>query len=412
MKNTCWKLFSYSTIDHQAAQAFLNEMAAKGWALDGLVLNLFARFRRTERTDLSYYLDWADPKQVEDPDYIRICAESGWYIRDELGYWNLYESRSGFSPAPIQTDPELEYQRFRKKTLRRAVINGAVSGGFLLLFWGFLYALLREVPTRFDLEQFVLDILSQDIFFTFALAVLPFLAAGALLHLGRQLRRIWVWKKTLERGEVPLFSRQTAEVWRWVNLLSLCAAALLFLCCLADALVNGDSNWPTPTAVVVVGRWAMSGSKPYQKTRFQIGLLSVILGISLLAAMGLHGPFREIFPGRFPAESVVGDVLAEEQILTLTDAPFGSRKWGTGYSPELGRHWYDLRTWTIPGLARRAAEKTVQEYGMLPMAGRDGVWVQENRYLFLRENILLELLLPGNGEPPYEKIQAWMDGIQ
>lgn len=402
MKDICWKLFSYLVIDHQAAQDLLNEMAEKGWALDLLVLNQFARFRRTERTDLRYDLDWADPRQVEDPDYIRMCAESGWHIKDELGYWNLYESLPGFSPAPIQTDPELEYQRFRKKVLRRSVISGIASVGGLLLLLGLLFALLRDTgPFRWT--EFLLDALCRSISLTFAFIFLPFLSAAGLFHLGVQLRRIRLWKQALRQGEAPVFSRKTAEICKWTNFSFLCLAILLFLSLLADALINADASWTASVAAIIAGFWVMSNSD-IDRTKFQMGLLTVALGASLLLAIVFHQPFRELFPGRFPAQP-------GERVFSLTDAPFGSRKWGTGLPlSEPEPYWYDARIWTIPGLSRQAAQEAVRSRGMLPVEGQEGVWVNGDRYLLLRGNTLLELLVPEDAPGlPYEEIRAWMD---
>lgn len=41
---------------------------------------------------------------------------------ETVGYLNIYASRPGTDPLPIQTDPALEYQRYRKKVLRRMLL--------------------------------------------------------------------------------------------------------------------------------------------------------------------------------------------------------------------------------------------------------------------------------------------------
>lgn len=410
MKNTCWKLFSYRTIDHQAAQDFLNEMASEGWQLNLIVLNLFARFQRTERTDLSYYLDWADPKRVEDPDYIRMCAESGWFIKYELGYWNLYESRPGFSPVPIQTDPELEYQRFRRKAVRRAVISGVISWGFLFLYVGLLFALLSGVGTRFDWEDFLLDIFSQDIAVTFALVFLPLIVAAGFLSLRAQLRRLWVWRRALRLGEVPCFSRKTAEVWKRVHFLYFCFTVLFFLSMLAETLVNGGFQWGSAVGIGVVGLWYLTRDNT-NRMRFQMGLAAFILGGSLLLAMALHAPFRSVFPGRFPTAPLT-ETGVVGRVLTQTDAPLGSSlDWME--QDDDHRYWFTARTWAIPALAERDAERAAE--GMYPVLEQQGVWIREHGVaLFYRGNTVVEVIYGEDKLDPAfsNQVWAWIEHIK
>ena len=113
-ESTCWRLFSYLAIDYKAAQAELDRMAAEGWALERVHSGVLARFRRTDRTDLRYFLDWTDATKPEEHDYLQLCTEAGWELVETVGYLNIYASRPGTGPLPIQTDPALEYQRYRK----------------------------------------------------------------------------------------------------------------------------------------------------------------------------------------------------------------------------------------------------------------------------------------------------------
>ena len=39
-ESTCWRLFSYLAIDYKAAQAELDRMAAEGWALRRLFMDI------------------------------------------------------------------------------------------------------------------------------------------------------------------------------------------------------------------------------------------------------------------------------------------------------------------------------------------------------------------------------------
>ena len=121
-ESTCWRLFSYLAIDYKAAQAELDRMAAEGWALERVHSGVLARFRRTDRTDLRYFLDWTDATKPEEHDYLQLCTEAGWELVETVGYLNIYASRPGTDPLPIQTDPALEYQRDPKKVLRRMLL--------------------------------------------------------------------------------------------------------------------------------------------------------------------------------------------------------------------------------------------------------------------------------------------------
>ncbi len=103
MKETCWKLFCYLIIDHRAAQAWLNRMAEDGWELVHIYFGLFARFRRTERTDLSYFLDWADPKYLETSDCLQLCSDAGWG-RYRLWTISIFMP-PGRGPPPLPSRP-------------------------------------------------------------------------------------------------------------------------------------------------------------------------------------------------------------------------------------------------------------------------------------------------------------------
>ena len=188
MKETCWKLFCYLIIDHRAAQAWLNRMAEDGWELVHIYFGLFARFRRTERTDLSYFLDWADPKYLETSDYLQLCSDAGWEPVQTVDYLNLYASRPGTSPAPIQTDSELEYRRFRQKALRRMALGGVIA--FVVTPLILLPLLLLPSSANVSPQEIAADLLSSSLTSSLILFCLPFWLAGGLAYLallaGRQ----------------------------------------------------------------------------------------------------------------------------------------------------------------------------------------------------------------------------------
>ena len=137
MKRT-FSLFTYPMMDIKAAEGALNRKAAAGWRLEKLWLGLLASFVPAEGP-VRYCIDWIDPALRPDrPSYAALLAEAGWRRRALLGSWAIYEGPA--DALPIQTDSALEYQRFRRKVLRRMAIGGAVAAVILLLLLGLLLA--------------------------------------------------------------------------------------------------------------------------------------------------------------------------------------------------------------------------------------------------------------------------------
>ena len=75
-KRVTFGFFGFLTIDYQAALAYLDAMAAQGWALAEVWLGVVARFRRTDRTDLHYYVDIAEPVPQDTPEYREHCRRA------------------------------------------------------------------------------------------------------------------------------------------------------------------------------------------------------------------------------------------------------------------------------------------------------------------------------------------------
>ena len=118
-----WTLFTYPTMDIKAAEAMLNRRAEQGWRMEKIWRGLLASFVPAEEP-VCYCLDWYDPSREDGLDYRTLLADAGWRRVGQLSYWNIYEAPAG--TAPIQTDGELEYRRFRKKALRRMFISWLV----------------------------------------------------------------------------------------------------------------------------------------------------------------------------------------------------------------------------------------------------------------------------------------------
>ena len=132
-----FSLFTYPVMDMKAAEAELNRRAAAGWRLERLWLGTLASFVPAEEP-VCYCLDWLDPLKTDQPGYASLLAEAGWTRRALAGYQVIYEAPAG--STPIQTDSELEYQRFRKKVLRRMLLGGGILTALLLLIFALVLA--------------------------------------------------------------------------------------------------------------------------------------------------------------------------------------------------------------------------------------------------------------------------------
>ena len=199
-------LFTYPVMDMKAAEAALNRRAASGWRLERVWLGTLASFVPAE-SPVTYCLDWYDPNREDGPDYSGLLARAGWQFRSQAKYWNVYEAPAG--TTPIQTDGELEYQRFRKKALR----SMKRGGGTLLALAAVLAALLM-IEQQMDLGAGVLEgldlITRYQTGAMFALFA-PLLLAGGLLWGGRLLLRLGQWRRAAEAGvELPVPGRRSA----------------------------------------------------------------------------------------------------------------------------------------------------------------------------------------------------------
>lgn len=419
MKNTCWKLFSYLSIDREAAQDMLSGMANRGWELDRLFPGRVARFRRTDREDLRYFLDWTDPKNEEELDYLRLCEDAGWDFMQRVGYWNLYVSRPGFSPSPIQTDPETEYERFRGKVLRRMAIGAGITLAVLGFYVLALIAALTRpwVDLRFPFQLFYLESLCVPLF----LLTLPLILAGGLAYLLLLAGWLWGWKRALEAGNAP--PRAGApEVWKVLSALCSVWLLLFYLFAVADTLLNDFLDWGYPVGLLLGGVILWCTTSDRGKRRRAIGC--VLFGCLLLLAMALNGPFRAVFPGRLPpAPLVEGRYVDEEATQRRRDSFWGSSAFWwercrnvQGQPDFQSLYSVSAQTWPTPVMAEKAAEREIRDRLMVPVEGQAGVWYGKGRnsYLLLDGKILLLIEHYDDGEPEalLDGARAWMDRIE
>lgn len=107
-----WTLFWFMTGDFKAVEHYLNEQAEKGWELEKV--GMFARWKRTERTDLTYCVDLLNPDHSETEPYVAVCAEAGWEKVRIFHKMCIFKSMPGREVVPVHTDPELEWKNYKR----------------------------------------------------------------------------------------------------------------------------------------------------------------------------------------------------------------------------------------------------------------------------------------------------------
>ena len=189
-----FSLFTYPIMDIKAAEAMLNRRAAAGWRLERVWLGLLAAFVPAE-APVCYCIDWSDPVRGDGWSYGALLAQAGWRRHSRVTYRVIYEAPA--DTTPIQTDSELEYQRFRGKVLRRMLIGGGVVAACLLFLLIVGLAAGIEGPRWTD----VAGVMAHTSFGAVLLLLLPLLTAGGLAWLLRMGLRLWQWRRCARAGE-------------------------------------------------------------------------------------------------------------------------------------------------------------------------------------------------------------------
>lgn len=142
-----WTLFTFSRGDFKAVERYLNEQAEKGWELERT--GILARWKRTERTDLTYCVDLAKPKQEheERQEYVELCREGGWELAAFSGGMYLFKSMPGARLTPIHTDPDLEKNNYKKYYIRNTILS-VLFLALYLGFWIFMSAALGRYTDK------------------------------------------------------------------------------------------------------------------------------------------------------------------------------------------------------------------------------------------------------------------------
>ncbi len=136
-----WTLFTFSRGDFKSVEHYLDEQAERGWELEKT--GVFARWKRTERTDLTYCVDLAKPRHTRDErvEYVEFCREGGWELTSFVGGMYIFKSLPNADLIPVQTDPELEKKNYNRYYIRNTILS-VLFLALYLGFWVFVSAAL------------------------------------------------------------------------------------------------------------------------------------------------------------------------------------------------------------------------------------------------------------------------------
>lgn len=149
--------FPYSSLYYKGAQEYLDKKAAKGLELRQVYLGCVARFGESEKprhfVDLESAQEGCDDPMRTYRDYFQLCEDAGWELVRELRGMFLFRSKPGTDPLPIQTDEEMEWDRFWEKNkprLRNTVVTLAA-----IAFLAFVLTI--SPPGSWAFTSFLLD---------------------------------------------------------------------------------------------------------------------------------------------------------------------------------------------------------------------------------------------------------------
>ena len=381
-------LFAYPVMDIKAAEVMLNLQAEAGWRLEKLRLGLLASFIPAEEP-VCYCLDWYDPSREDGPDYQTLLADAGWRQVGQLSYWNIYEAPAG--TAPIQTDGELEYRRFRKKALRRMVIGWAVTWGILAVLALLLGVAAALKPGALD-WRFYVTLFTDTNTRSMVLLLLPLLLAGGALWSGRLLLRLRQWKRSIARDEpFPVPGPGSALAARLCTFVGYLLTIPLVLAFLLDAMAKElNLGWIIGTAIgclIALGRDPMLVEYK-RKRRYAKGTLICVAVLLVLRLLPLSGVAGLVCVRPPLADQVILPERTELEVMethaTLLVARTERREFGPLKEGDSLNGVADSEAWKLPWpwLADWVTEQYRAELGTAnqeELPGYENVWLARHR---------------------------------
>ena len=392
-------------------------MAGEGWALAQVWLGLVARFRRTDRTDLHYYVSVSDPLREDNDDYRRRCTDCGWEKFGYVRYMNLYRSLPGKQTTAIHPDRVGKMERDCGNVARWCVTCSVILA--LLVVLQVTRYLLIGGPTVASL----LRLSAASGTAALVLLFLPFLLAGGAVYLFFSTRRLVQWRGAAGRDEPYPTPRLWAARLRGVMTLlvylivaALVASVFIDLVALPTAkplFVFGAATVLAFAIVVALGR-----HRGRQPRRVKLWRCAGIAAFLLLAALG-RGVFAPTFDAiradtaaHLPTFEARYDRLECYSTLVMSYArgSFARPQGEKPKRPAVVAEYYNCRTERMADNMARA----LWSWDMSPMAGEDNVWesYRNGRYdvLSRRGDVVRMASLPDREEAAQLRAElvAWV----
>ena len=160
--------------DDEKEEAWLREMAQKGWHFRGVGFPGYYSFEKGEPRDDVYRLDFMT-SMGDKADYLALFADAGWEYAGQYGSWQYFrKTMQGGEPPEIFTDNESKATKYRRVLLILVVL--------LPIYINSINIVNRRKGTSFEV-------------LTFILALFMFLYVYAMIQLIRRVTRLM--KKTL-----------------------------------------------------------------------------------------------------------------------------------------------------------------------------------------------------------------------
>ena len=121
--NNTKRMFRYFTIaDYKEEEKFLSEQHAKGWEISHITIPGIYTFKRCEKEEYIYQLDFPDLENNSKRDYVRMFEDCGWeYLFDFVQFSYFRIKKDNQSERSIFTDDESKIEMVDKIFKRRMV---------------------------------------------------------------------------------------------------------------------------------------------------------------------------------------------------------------------------------------------------------------------------------------------------